>query len=129
MSGTRSVAIKFSLHGPIAFVIGLAFWLSANTDTPRKNSGDPAAARAASATLAPPSLPVRLGTASLTAISHGVRGTDRWLAPLSFPRAFARLRLGGNCGSMPSGNGHITCNSLALTFPYDATAPPAFIRS
>jgi hypothetical protein len=129
MLGKPSAAIKFSLHGAIAFVIGLAFWLSANTNTPGNNSSDPAAARAASATLAPPLVPVKLGTLSLTATAHSVRGTDRWLAALSSPRASARLAVGGNCGSMPSGNGHVACNSLALTFPYDATAPPASIRS
>ncbi|HEY3113084.1 MAG TPA: hypothetical protein VGJ62_05310 [Gemmatimonadaceae bacterium] len=128
MLGTRSVAIKFGLDGPIAFVIGLALWLSAHSDAPRQNIGDPTAARAAATTLAPPSVPVRLGTLSLAATSHVVRGTARWLAPSSSPHSSAGLVLGGKC-AMPSENGRVPSNALALTFPYDATAPPAFIRS
>jgi len=128
MSGARSVEVKLGLHGPIAIVIGLALWLSLHADPPRENIGDPAAARAAPTTLAPPSVPVRLAAAGLTATSHVVRDTARWLSPLS-QCAFARLPLDWNCGSLPSGNGRVASNALALTFPYNATAPPAFIRS
>jgi hypothetical protein len=80
--------------------------------------------QAAAATLALPSMPVRLGkSASASSSSPIARDASLWLVPLAaYPNDFLRCTLPGK--TCPAGNGQASRAVIALAFPYDATAPP-----
>ncbi|HMH84790.1 MAG TPA: hypothetical protein VK529_02510 [Gemmatimonadaceae bacterium] len=78
----------------------------------------------AAATLALPSVPVRLDkSASAYSGNPVARDASQWLVPLAaHPAGFLRCILPGK--TPPAGNGQASRAVIALTFPYDATAPP-----
>ncbi|HMI45278.1 MAG TPA: hypothetical protein VK491_03870, partial [Gemmatimonadaceae bacterium] len=91
---------------------------------PVDRTGESGISHASAATLALPSVPVRLGKASgADARSQFARDISQWFVPLpedstTFLRALWR-------GTAPAGNGQASADVLALTFPYYATAPPS----
>jgi len=106
-----------------ACLIAVLLWLPLAAGKPVENARESAISQA-SATLALPSVPVRLGKASeADARSQLARDTSHWLVALpENPTIFWRAVLRG---SAPAGNGRASDDVLALTFPYYATAPPS----
>ncbi|HEX9606188.1 MAG TPA: hypothetical protein VF962_03080 [Gemmatimonadaceae bacterium] len=80
--------------------------------------------QAAAATLALPSMPVRLDkSASASSGSPVARDASQWFVPLAaHPTDFLRCVLPSK--TPRAGNGQASRAVIALTFPYDATAPP-----
>jgi hypothetical protein len=117
------------LRGPIAFIIGLLLWLSPVARECRASNGDLAVAHASTVTLALPAVPGRLGRVAISgAGDHSARDASHWHTPVpaSIP---GFLPLGASRLAIPARNERISHDALALTFPYDATAPPAFLRN
>jgi len=110
---------------PLASVLFGAFlWLSSATGDTRAHVGEAGISQASTATLALPSVPVRLARMSSGPASAPLaRDIAQWLVPLAShaaaPLAYIRAT------TPPAGNGRVSHDVLALTFPYDATAPPA----
>ena len=105
-------------------LVAVLLWLPSAAGAPVDRTGESGISHASAATLALPSVPVRLGKASgADARSQFARDISQWFVPLpedstTFLRALWR-------GTAPAGNGQASADVLALTFPYYATAPPS----
>jgi hypothetical protein len=110
---------------PLASVLlGAFLWLSSTTGGTTAHVGEAGISTASAATLALPSVPVRLGrTSSASAGSPLARDIAQSLIPLA-SHAAAPLACIRRTTTPRAGNGRASRDVLALTFPYDATAPP-----
>jgi len=116
---TRSLFRSFAFS-----IVAVLMWLPLAAREPVDNARESGISQASAATLALPSVPVRLAKASgADARSPLARDISQWLVALpenstTFWRAFSRR-------TAPAGNGRASADVLALTFPYYATAPPS----
>jgi len=109
-------------------LVAVLLWLPSAAGAPVDRAGESGISHGSGATLALPSVPVRLGKASgADARSQFARDISQWFVPLpevstTFLRAVSR-------GTAPAGNGEASADVLALTFPYYATAPPPLLSA
>ena len=120
--------IASRLRPLVSVLVGLLLCFSTGTDGTRASTDDAAVAHASTLTIALPSVPIRLGAVAPATSFHVARDSARWLVPLC-ANVFASLPFAANRNAIPAGNTRASSNALALTFPYDATAPPAFLRA
>ena len=105
-------------------LVAVLLWLPSAAGAPLDRTGESGISHASPATLALPSVPIRLGKApGADARSQFARDISQWFVPLledstTFLRAVRR-------GTAPAGNGRASADVLALAFPYYATAPPS----
>jgi hypothetical protein len=118
----RDGSLKF--RAPIAFVVALALWLQPATGFGGADHIQSAVDGVAAVASATPALAVRFGE-SVRIPRHSETGHS--LAILQ--PAFADLLPVGPGHSIIARNGFVARHSLVLTFPYDATAPPAFLHT
>jgi hypothetical protein len=114
-----------SLHfkAPIALVLALALWLQPTTGFGGADQSQSAVERVAA--VAPPTaaVAIRFGE-SVRVPRHHDAGHPYAVPQLGFA---ALLPTAGR--SVTERNASVACHSLALTFPYDATAPPPFLHT
>jgi hypothetical protein len=105
-------------------LVAVLLWLPSAAEAPVDRTGESRISQASGATLALPSVPIRLGKASgADARSQHARDISQWLVPL--PENSATFLRADWRGTAPAGNGQVSADVLALTFPYYATAPPS----
>jgi hypothetical protein len=105
-------------------LLGVLLWLSPAAGPPAVHAGDAGISTASAASLAVPSVPVRLANVlGVSSPTHVARDVGQWLVPLPADALAPEDRVRSN--RTPSGNGRASRDVLGLTFPYYATAPPA----
>jgi hypothetical protein len=115
-----------SLHfkARIGLVLGLALWLQPVTGFGGTDHTPSAVERVAAVAPATSALAIRFAESVRTQ-----RHTDTGHSPAILQLGFGEiLPIGTGRADIPR-NGFAGRHSLALTFPYDATAPPAFLRT
>jgi hypothetical protein len=123
----RSFRIRdFSLHlrAPIAFGLALAMWLPPAAGFGAADHSQSAVDSVAAVAPATPALGTRFAE-SVRNPKHHDAGHSLAILQLGL----ADLLPVAPCRSVTARNGFVARHSLALTFPYDATAPPAFLRT
>jgi hypothetical protein len=115
-----------SLHfkAPIALVLALALWLQPATGFGRADHIQSAVDRVDAIALATPALSTRFAESARNPRVH-----DAGHFPAILQLGFADLLPVGPGRSVAARSGLVARHSLALTFPYDATAPPAFLHT
>jgi hypothetical protein len=115
---------SLNFRAPIALFVSLALWFQPVTGFGGADHIPSAVAGVAGVALATPALAIRFGESvripKLADIGHSLA----ILQP-----GFAGLLPVGPGHSIIARNGFVARHSLALTFPYDATAPPAFLHT
>jgi hypothetical protein len=105
-------------------LLGVLLWLSPAAGPPAVHAGEVGISTASAASLAVPSVPVRLGNVlGVSSRTHVARDVGQWLVPLAADAAASENCLSWN-RTPPSANGRASGDVLGLTFPYYATAPP-----
>jgi len=112
------------LRAPIALVLALALWLQPVTGFGGVGHIQSAVERVTAVPPATPALAIRFAE-SVRNPKHPDAGHSFAILPLGF----ADLLPVCPGRSIIARNGFVGRHSLALTFPYDATAPPAFLRT
>jgi len=119
---TRSLFRSFAFS-----VVAVLLWLPLAAREPIDSARESGISQASAATLALPSIPVRLGKASgADTRSPLARDISQWFVAL--PENSPTLWHALSRRTAPAGNGRASADVLALTFPYYATAPPSFLR-
>ena len=116
----------FSLHlrAPIAFVVALALSLQPAAGFGAADNSQSAVDRVAAVAPATPTLGTRFAE-SVRNPKHHDAGHSLAILQLGI----ADLLPVAPRRSVTARNGFVARHSLALTFPYDATAPPVFLRT
>jgi hypothetical protein len=112
-------------RAPIALVLALVLWLQPATGFGGVDHIQSAVDRVAAVAPTTPALAIRFGES--VRIPRHAAGGHSGLAILQL--GFADLLPVGPKRSVAARNGFVPRHSLALTFPYDATAPPGFLRT
>lgn len=120
--GIRDGSLNF--RAPIAFVLALALWLQPTTGFGGADHIQSAVDRVPAVAPATPALAIRF-----TESFRVPRNADAGHSLAILQTGFADLFPVGDGRPIASRNGFVPRHSLALTFPYDATAPPAFLRT
>jgi len=115
---------SLSFKAPIALVLALALWLQPATGFGGVDHTQSAVDKVTAVAPAAPALAIRFGE-SVRVPRHADAGHSfAILQP-----GFADRPPAGTTRSAIARNGFVFRHSLALTFPYDATAPPAFLHT
>jgi hypothetical protein len=115
---------SLNFKAPIALVLALALWLQPAAGFAGVDHLQSAVDRVVAVAPATPALAIRLGE-SVRISRHADAGHSFAIHQLGF----ADLLPVGPGRSIIARNGFVARHSLALTFPYDATAPPAFLHA
>lgn len=115
---------SLNFRAPIAFVLALALWLQPTIGFGGADHIQSAVDRVAAVAPATPIVGIRFAESVRI---PGLADAGHSLAILQL--GFADLLPVGPGRSIMARDGFVTRHSLALTFPYDATAPPAFLRT
>jgi hypothetical protein len=115
---------SLNFKASIALVLALALWLQPVTGFGGVDHIQSAVDGVTAVAPATPALAIRFGE-SVRIPRHADAGH---LFAILQP-GFADLLPAGPARSAMARNGFVARHSLALTFPYDATAPPAFLRT
>ena len=111
-----------NFRAPIALVLALALWLHPTTGFGGAEHTQSAVDRVATVAPATPALAVRFAESVRIPKHH-----DAGHCLAIIQHGFADLLPIGSGRFVAARNGFVARHSLALTFPYDATAPPAFL--
>jgi hypothetical protein len=115
---------SLKLKAPIAIVLALALWLQPATGFGGVDHIQSAVDTVAAVAPATPALAIRFGE-SVRIPRHADAGHS-----FAIPQpGFADIPALDPGRSIIARNGFVARHSLALTFPYDATAPPAFLHT
>ena len=115
---------SLNFKAPIALVLALALWLQPTTGFGGVDHIQSAVDRVAAVAPTTPALAIRFGE-SVRIPRHADAGHSFAILQLGF----ADLLSVGPGRSIIARNGFVARHSLALTFPYDATAPPVFLHA
>jgi hypothetical protein len=110
-------------NAPIALVLALAMWLQSAAGLGRAGHMESAVEGVVAAAPATSALPVRFAESA-----RGARHYDAGSFPAVLQPGFVDLQLVGPRRSVTPRSGFDARHALALSFPYDATAPPAFLH-
>lgn len=113
-----------SLHlkAPIALILALTLWLQSTTGLGGADHFQSAVDSVATVAPATPALAIRFAESVRIPKHH-----DAGHCLAIIQHGFADLLPIGSGRFVTARNGFVARHSLALTFPYDATAPPAFL--
>jgi hypothetical protein len=114
---------SLNFKAPIALVLALALWLQPATGFGGADHFQSAVDRVTAVAPATPTLAIRFGEFRIP--RHADAGHSFAILQLGF----ADLLPVSPGPSITARNGFVARHSLALTFPYDATAPPAFLHT
>ena len=123
----RSLRIRdgfLNFRVPIAFTLALALWLQPATGFGGAVHIQSAVDRVAAVAPATPALAIRFAESF-----RAPRNADAGHSLAILQSGFADLLSVGPDRSITARNGFVARHSLTLTFPYDATAPPAFLHT
>ncbi len=113
-----------NFRAPIAFTLALALWLQPATGFGGADHIQSAVERVAAVAPATPALAIRFAESFRVP-----RNADAGHSLAILQPGFADLLAVGPGRPIVSRDGFVARHSLALTFPYDATAPPAFLHT
>lgn len=113
-----------NFRAPIAFTLALALWLQPVTGFGGADHNQSAVDRVAAVAPATPAIAIRFAESFRVP-----RNADAGHSLAILQTGFADLLPVGHGRPIASRNGFVSRHSLALTFPYDATAPPDFLRT
>lgn len=120
--GIRNGSLNF--RAPIAFVLALALWLQPTTGIGGADHIQSAVDRVAAVAPATPALGIRFAESVRIP-----RVTDAGHSLAILQVGFADLLPVESGRSVIARDGFVVRHSLALTFPYDATAPPTSLHT
>lgn len=113
-----------NLRAPIAFTLALALWLQPAAGLGGVDHIQSAVERVAAVAPATPALAIRFAESFRVP-----RNADAVHSLAILQPGFADLLAVGPGRPIVSPDDFVARHSLALSFPYDATAPPAFLRT